>query len=233
MCADKVPIDSGTDDHEEVWKSLFAQRVPIIRGEFADDYEEIWKSLCDLYEDNQFLLAMAWMDRITSIRSIKDTREELQRFADEITIVLWGLKHMNLGEELKENALMLHTILKKLPATVKTAFYQTLKHRKIPSLCNELLPYLQRRARNLWISEIGRPKCPGSCGHRNLFKCKSFKQMSVADRQTFVRSNDHCSRCLSVHRGAPCNSNRRCYHCSELHHSWVCDMPRQKFRNSQ
>lgn len=61
--------------------------------------------------------------------------------------------------------------------------------------------------------------CPVCKNDHKIYVCKSFQEMSVVERESFITKNSRCSNCLAKnHSSSNCPSKGVCKFCGKKHH---------------
>ncbi|XP_067620476.1 uncharacterized protein [Eurosta solidaginis] len=81
------------------------------------------------------------------------------------------------------------------------------------------------------------PKRQASCklcnSNHSLMNCVKFKELSVQDRNKFVRENRYCQNCLAYsHSERQCGSSFTCVYCQKRHHSLLHYSANNQTQNS-
>lgn len=229
--------------------SVCAIKVPMVGGRYTGGYEEVWSELCRRY-DNKRWLAETQAQRLFSLPTVRDTQEGLRSMVDEVSLIVRALRQMGLDMDgAAVDVLMVNTVLPKLPETVRSAWGLQLTTPEIPRL-TDLLDYINLRANNQPCGSSGpaarqnshpprvranvgtttsnrRPGCLACQEHHPVWRCRTFKGLSVADRTKLIREQQRCENCFGDHRVGDCGSQRRCLNCQAKHNSILCPQPRR------
>ncbi|XP_062541721.1 uncharacterized protein LOC134209722 [Armigeres subalbatus] len=71
--------------------------------------------------------------------------------------------------------------------------------------------------------QVSGGRCPACTGTHPLFQCGTFQRMSVADKDSLLRSHSLCRNCFRQgHQAKECQSKYSCRNCKGRHHTQVC-----------
>ncbi|XP_047510573.1 uncharacterized protein LOC125053303 [Pieris napi] len=208
----------------------------------AENYALIWQTLIDKYHDKRSL-GSAYMQKILDFKPLTTaSHKNLQLFLDNYCTAISSLESLQL--ENLADFILLYLSCKKLDSsTIRSFELHNMNNPTIPSY-KDLIAFVREHNRiaqhldptrtfdNKPVSSrafVSLTEKQSSCSfckridHFNLYKCNSFKELSIEDKYTFIKNNKGCFNCLSLsHMLNKCKSAWNCRHCRMRHHSTLC-----------
>lgn len=208
-----------------------------------NDYDSAWRMLEDAYED-QRLIIDTHIDALFNLPKItKENGEELRKLVESCSKHVDALKNHDLPVEGLSEMMLINIINKRLDRETRKQWESSLSRDDQPSY-DELIDFLKDRSRVLQkLSSHAQPSqtqpvakskqqkvfvqtnkdtCPCCSGSHNIYKCESFKKLSIPERFEKVKRAGLCFNCLRAgHRTMDCKTDKQCKTCSKRHHSYL------------
>lgn len=220
------------------------------------NYREAWSLLTDRY-DNKRELVSAQLKRLFNQPEVRSqSATHLQSLIDVTNECTRSLKVLGRPMDTCEDFIV-HIVTEKLDPESRREWAKSLKGSDPPTF-DELQLFIDNHIRGLHASGSqpttnyrgegksrhqaqgpGRQtsshhssteeNCPNCKGTHPLFRCQSFRDLSIEDRMNTARQAQLCFNCLRHdHRSVDCKSFSTCKTCGKHHHTLLHSDRRQK-----
>lgn len=208
------------------------------------NYETAWLKLKKRYS-NKRIIVNSYLHKLMSLRNVtQENAHSIRNLLDSATDCLTGLKSIGV-DTTTWDPIVIHLITSKMDSESLKQWEENVSRE-----CDDQLPtfemltnFLETRFRALEGVQSSRnntrttrtnpdnkrvfytsPKegCVVCGGDHFIYQCKSFVQMPVEDKKSFIEKNNLCFNCLIPNHGVKhCRQKSRCRICGRRHHSLI------------
>ncbi|XP_044751719.1 uncharacterized protein LOC123311714 [Coccinella septempunctata] len=204
------------------------------------NYPIAWELIKRRYNNNRLLFSK-YADNILNLPILQqESAASIKKLHDTVQENLRAIENMGITAEQLGNNIIAHMLLKKLDSNSRRLYEQsTTTHKDIQELA-DLLEFLENRFQSLealrgTIKKSDHPStgqrhkfqnyhsdlqsCSLCNSNHEIFRCQEFKDMSVKERNDFVRKQHLCKNCLKHPNNTKCPSKNLCFKCNNFHYS--------------
>lgn len=211
-----------------------------------ENYGEAWKQLLKRYDNKRYNCNALMRLLFTQKPVTSESPSAIKHLLDTTTTCLQSLRNMDISPESINDAFVIYLVVSKLdPESIKQWEYQLgVLSNDLPTW-TQLSEFLESKFRSLEMIDSNKvrnntntksksfhgsieskknnsniPKCSKCKGEHYLYNCKEFSQLSVKERQDYVKNNNLCFNCFSPsHPVFKCRNSASCKRCGRRHHS--------------
>lgn len=222
--------------------SLTKEPLELIRGFSlsADNYILAYSALIKQYENKRKLVSSYWEEILHAT-----TKISLRHLVNTYTENLAMLNKLGYKVEGFADFIITHSLINKLDISVRERYEREHNSNDLPTYKDLVAfleiecraqdaithknkaPYDTRKVKSALISTTGGKEnnhtaisaCPMCRQNHHLYTCRKFQNKTPRERYNFIKDNNRCINCLSLHRSNSCSSKNTCKQCRKPHHT--------------
>lgn len=208
------------------------------------NYDIAWKALTDRYQNERELL-FSILRRMMNQPNVSSTSSSVRQLIDTTKECTRSLEVLKVPVQ-HWDSIIIFVMFQKLDSSSRELWEQQLKDSTIPDL-DGMYTFLEQRARALAASATTTPRvnppkqqqqrhqaqnfhmepsaqCKLECvGNQHpMYLCRKFRDMSVPDRVSYLKSKNMCLNCFGEgHFSSKCGNKHSCKTCGSRHHTLI------------